>query len=136
MNSPYVSENPCHPGGFVRRNVLEPRNLTVMAAASLLNVTRQTLSDFLNEKAGTHRTAGGGLDEKAGTISKVDAFVGKYVASRDFQDLAVEREVGCFLGCVVETKHRRFLEQNGCAYLTRMIKRALHPQHSPRRWPR
>ncbi|CAM2904025.1 MULTISPECIES: HigA family addiction module antitoxin [Methylobacterium] len=51
MNSPYVSENPCHPGGFVRRNVLEPRNLAVMAAASLLNVTRQTLSDFLNEKA-------------------------------------------------------------------------------------
>ena len=50
MNSSYVLGNPCHPGGFVRRNILEPRNLTVIAAASLLNVTRQTLSDFLNEK--------------------------------------------------------------------------------------
>jgi antitoxin HigA-1 len=45
-------ETPCHPGGYVRRNVIEPRNLTVMDAASLLDVTRQTLFDFLDEKTG------------------------------------------------------------------------------------
>ncbi|SFL51844.1 HigA family addiction module antitoxin [Methylobacterium pseudosasicola] len=50
MSITYRLENPGHPGGFVRRNILEPRNLTVMAAASLLNVTRQSLSDFLTEK--------------------------------------------------------------------------------------
>jgi addiction module HigA family antidote len=50
MSITYQLENPGHPGGFVRRNILEARNLTVMAAASLLGVTRQALSDFLNEK--------------------------------------------------------------------------------------
>ncbi|MCJ2059853.1 HigA family addiction module antitoxin [Methylobacterium sp. J-048] len=50
MSITYRLDNPGHPGGFVRRNILEPRNLTVMSAASLLGVTRQTLSDFLNEK--------------------------------------------------------------------------------------
>lgn len=49
MRANYVLQNPGHPGGFVRRNILEPRNLTVMSAASQLGITRQTLSDFLNE---------------------------------------------------------------------------------------
>lgn len=48
----YILENPCHPGSFVRRNIVEPRNLTIMGAAALLGVTRQSLSDFLNEKSG------------------------------------------------------------------------------------
>ncbi|KST59022.1 XRE family transcriptional regulator [Methylobacterium sp. GXS13] len=50
MGIPYALKNPCHPGAFIRRNIVEPRNLTVMAAAALLGVTRQSLSDFLNEK--------------------------------------------------------------------------------------
>ncbi|MCJ2092783.1 MULTISPECIES: HigA family addiction module antitoxin [unclassified Methylobacterium] len=50
MNTVYRLENPGHPGGFLRRKVFEPRNLTVMSMASLLGVTRQSLSDFLNEK--------------------------------------------------------------------------------------
>ncbi|MCJ2048194.1 HigA family addiction module antitoxin [Methylobacterium sp. J-070] len=51
MSMSYRLENPVHPGGYVRRNVIEPRDLTVMDAASLLDVTRQSLSDFLNEKS-------------------------------------------------------------------------------------
>jgi addiction module HigA family antidote len=47
----YRLENPGHPGGYVRRNIVEPRNLTVMDAAGLLDVPRQTLFDFLNEEA-------------------------------------------------------------------------------------
>ncbi|MCJ2143276.1 HigA family addiction module antitoxin [Methylobacterium sp. E-066] len=50
MGIPYALKNPCHPGAFMRRNIVEPRNLTVMAAAALLGVTRQSLSDFLSEK--------------------------------------------------------------------------------------
>ena len=50
MSTVYRLENPGHPGGFLRRKVFEPRNLTVMSMASQLGVTRQTLSDFLNEK--------------------------------------------------------------------------------------
>jgi addiction module HigA family antidote len=44
--------NPPHPGGIVRRQCLDPLGLTVTEAAKGLGVTRQALSDLLNEKAG------------------------------------------------------------------------------------
>ena len=44
--------NPPHPGGIVRRQCLEPLALSVTEAAKGLGVTRQALSDLLNEKAG------------------------------------------------------------------------------------
>lgn len=50
MGMTYKLENPAHPGGYVLRNVIEPRNLTVMDAASLLDVPRQMLFDFVHEK--------------------------------------------------------------------------------------
>ncbi len=45
-------QNPPHPGGIVRRQCLQPLGLTVTAAAKGLGVTRQALSDLVNEKAG------------------------------------------------------------------------------------
>ncbi len=45
-------KNPPHPGGIVRRQCLEPLGLTVTKAAMGLGVTRQALSDLVNEKAG------------------------------------------------------------------------------------
>ena len=44
--------NPPHPGGIVRRQCLEPLGLSVTGAAKGLGVTRQALSDLLNENAG------------------------------------------------------------------------------------
>ena len=44
--------NPPHPGGIVRRQCLEPLGLSVTEAARGLGVTRQALSDLVNEKAG------------------------------------------------------------------------------------
>jgi addiction module HigA family antidote len=44
--------NPPHPGGIVRRQCLEPLSLSVTEAAKGLGITRQALSDLLNEKAG------------------------------------------------------------------------------------
>lgn len=44
--------NPVHPGGIVRRQCLEPLGLTVTAAAQGLGVTRQALSELINEKSG------------------------------------------------------------------------------------
>ncbi len=44
--------NPPHPGGVVRRLCLDALGLTVTEAAKGLGVTRQALSDLLNEKAG------------------------------------------------------------------------------------
>ena len=44
--------NPPHPGEIVRRECLEPLGLTVTRAAQGLGVTRQALSNLVNEKAG------------------------------------------------------------------------------------
>ena len=44
--------NPPHPGGIVKRQCLEPLGLTVMRAAEGLGVTRQTLSELVNERTG------------------------------------------------------------------------------------
>ena len=44
--------NPPHPGGIVRRQCLEPLGLSVTAAARGLGVTRQALSELVNERTG------------------------------------------------------------------------------------
>jgi addiction module HigA family antidote len=44
--------NPPHPGRIVRRQCLEPLDLSVTETAEGLGVTRQALSDLLNGKAG------------------------------------------------------------------------------------
>ena len=41
--------NPPHPGGIVRRQCLDPLGLTVTRAARGLGVTRQALSELVNE---------------------------------------------------------------------------------------
>ena len=43
-------KNPPHPGGVVRRQVIEPLGLSVTDAAGILGVTRQALSLLLNER--------------------------------------------------------------------------------------
>src|SRR5271169_601386 len=44
-------KNPPHVGGLIRREVIEPLELTVTEAAKALHVGRQALSSLLNEKA-------------------------------------------------------------------------------------
>ena len=44
--------SPPHPGGIVKRQCLEPLRLTVTRAAQGLGVTRQALSELLNERKG------------------------------------------------------------------------------------
>jgi protein disulfide-isomerase A6 len=46
--------------------------------------------DYINEKAGTHRTVGGGLDAAAGTIAALDEIVQKYVSGTSLKDAAAE----------------------------------------------
>lgn len=41
-----------HPGGWLRRQFIEPYGLTVKRAAEVLHVSRQALSHLLNENAG------------------------------------------------------------------------------------
>jgi addiction module HigA family antidote len=51
MSEGYRLKNPSHPGGFVRREIIEGHGLSVTSAADVLGVTRQALSTFLNEGA-------------------------------------------------------------------------------------
>ena len=44
--------NPPHPGGVVKRQCLEPLGLSVTRAAQGLGVTRQALSELVNERTG------------------------------------------------------------------------------------
>ena len=45
-------QDPPHPGGIVRRQCLEPLGLSVTRAAQGLGVTRQAMSDLVNERTG------------------------------------------------------------------------------------
>ncbi len=45
-------KNPPHPGGVVLRQCIEPLNLTITDAARALDVTRNTLSELVNERRG------------------------------------------------------------------------------------
>ena len=42
---------PCHPGEFIREEILKELDLSVSKAAEVLGVRRATLSDLLNGKA-------------------------------------------------------------------------------------
>lgn len=44
-------KNPSHPGRVVRDSCLEPLGLTVTAAAQVLGVSRQALSNLVNERS-------------------------------------------------------------------------------------
>ena len=45
-------KNPPHPGLSVRHDCIEPCALTITEAAEILGVTRQTLNNLVNGKAG------------------------------------------------------------------------------------
>ena len=45
-------KNPPHPGRIVKQDCVEPLGLTITGAARALGVTRQTLNNLVNGKAG------------------------------------------------------------------------------------
>ena len=47
-----IMKNPPHPGGVVLRECIEPLGLSITDAAAALGVTRNTLSELVNEKRG------------------------------------------------------------------------------------
>jgi addiction module HigA family antidote len=52
METVMAMKNPPHPGLSVRLDCLEPLGLTVTEGAKVLGVTRQTLNNLVNGKAG------------------------------------------------------------------------------------
>jgi len=47
-----MMKNPPHPGLVVLQECIEPSGLTITQAAEVLGVTRNTLSELVNEKRG------------------------------------------------------------------------------------
>jgi addiction module HigA family antidote len=43
---------PRHPGGLIKRQYLDPLNMTISELAEVLGVSRKTVSEIVNEKAG------------------------------------------------------------------------------------
>ena len=88
-------QNPPHPGEIVRHECLEPLGLTVTRAAEGLGVTRQTLSDLVNENAGVSVEMAFRLSQAFG--SSPETWLGMQTAydlweARDrAEDLDVER---------------------------------------------
>ncbi|KAK0638703.1 thioredoxin-like protein [Cercophora newfieldiana] len=52
--------------------------------------TEANFVEYLNIKTGTHRVAGGGLDDEAGLVDVLDEVVSKYVAGTPLADAAAE----------------------------------------------
>ena len=52
--------------------------------------SEKDIVDFMNEKAGTHRSVGGGLDAKAGIIESLDAVVAKFAAGGSLATISEE----------------------------------------------
>ncbi|KAJ5558556.1 hypothetical protein N7535_008771 [Penicillium sp. DV-2018c] len=52
--------------------------------------SEEALLKFVNEKAGTHRAVGGGLNAVAGTIAALDEIVAEHVATKKFDTLVAE----------------------------------------------
>ena len=46
-----VGMRPCHPGEFIREEILRELGLSIARAAEILGVRRATLSDLVNAKA-------------------------------------------------------------------------------------
>lgn len=52
--------------------------------------TEKDFVDFINSRAGTHRTVGGGLDATAGTIQAFDDLVAKFTGGNSIAELSAE----------------------------------------------
>lgn len=52
--------------------------------------SEESIIEFINEKAGTHRVVGGGLSVVAGTIEALDTLVAKFTGGAKLEDIAAE----------------------------------------------
>ena len=75
---------PAHPGAYVRKNLLEPRGLTVTEAAKLIGLSRQSVSNFLNGKVSATSNMAARLERTFGISStKILEMQTKYDAQKE-----------------------------------------------------
>lgn len=61
---------PVHPGAYVRKNLLEPRGITVTEAAKLIGLSRQSVSSFLNGRTSATSNFAARLERSFGISAK------------------------------------------------------------------
>ena len=90
-----VGMTPCHPGEFVREEILEPLGLSISRAASILGVRRATLSDLVNEKASLSAEMALRLEKAFGldmdTLLRMQAWHDASVMRKRSDEIRVER---------------------------------------------
>ena len=90
-----VGMTPCHPGEFVREEILEPLELSISRAASILGVRRATLSDLVNEKASLSAEMALRLEKAFGldmdTLLRMQAWHDASVMRKRSEEIRVER---------------------------------------------
>jgi addiction module HigA family antidote len=64
-------KNPPHPGQIVKHDVIEPLGLSVTAAAAVLGVSRKTLSELVNERAGISAEMAVRLEKAFGSTARL-----------------------------------------------------------------
>lgn len=81
-------KNPPHPGGLIRREIIQPLDLSVSATAAILGVSRQAVSLLLNERTGLSSEMALRIEKAFGP--KMDHLMRMQLA----HDLAQQREAG------------------------------------------
>lgn len=79
-------KNPPHPGGLIRREIIEPLGLSVTAAAEILGVSRQAVSLLPSER--TDLSSGMALRIETAFGPKMDQLIRMQLA----YDLAQQRD--------------------------------------------
>jgi len=102
-------ENPPHPGSFVKTELIDPLGLSVKEAATVLGITRQALSTFLNGQSDLSPEMAIRLDKAFGVsletlmrmqnafdIAKAKAKAGKIDVARYVPDQKTKKQPGLF----------------------------------------
>ncbi len=63
--------NPCHPGAILREDTLKALNMTVTEFAKKLGVSRQAISEIINEKRGISPSMALRLSKALGTSAEI-----------------------------------------------------------------
>jgi addiction module HigA family antidote len=89
------NRKPPHPGEYIKHDCLEPLGLTVTDAAKHLGVTRQALSELINEHTGVSALMALRLSMAFGlapeTWLKLQMAHDLWVAQQQAKDLKIER---------------------------------------------
>lgn len=90
-----VGMRPCHPGEFVRAEILEELKLPIVRAAEVLGVRRATLSDLVNERASLSPEMALRIEKAFGvsmdTLLRMQAWYDSYAMRKREAEIHVKR---------------------------------------------